>query len=58
MMAMMLLVCLIVFEQRVDRQVAFVASVTAAATFAADYVLCRTRRVRFAPSAVRRPSSR
>ena len=38
-MTTMLLVFLIVFERRVDRLVAFVALVTAAATFAAHSVL-------------------
>jgi hypothetical protein len=39
MMAMMVLVFLIVFERRVDRLVAFMALVTAAAAFAAYHVL-------------------
>jgi hypothetical protein len=39
MMAMMLLVFLIVFEKRADRVVAFIALVTAAAAFAAHFVL-------------------
>jgi hypothetical protein len=39
MMTAMLLVFLIVFERRADRLVAFIALLTAAATFAAHYAL-------------------
>jgi hypothetical protein len=39
MMTTMLLACVVVFERRVDRLVAFIALVTAAVAFAAGYAL-------------------